>query len=67
MPVRMRRALDIQAGDEIVLRLEVGSIRLMPFRQAVSLALKTVCQYVPEGTTLVEALTERRSDEVRRD
>jgi len=67
LPVRLRRALDIQAGDEIVMRLENGSIRLIPLRQAVSLAQKTVRQYVPEGASLVEALIEARREEAARD
>jgi len=67
LPVRLRRALDIQAGDEIVMRLENGSIRLIPLRQAICLAQKTVRQYVPEGTSLVEALIEARREEAARD
>jgi AbrB family looped-hinge helix DNA binding protein len=67
LPVKLRRALDIQAGDEIVMRLENGSIRLIPLRQAVSLAQKTVRRYVPEGTSLVEALIEARREEAARD
>ena len=67
IPVRLRRALDIRAGDEIVMRLEFGSIWLIPLRQAVSLAQKTVRRYVPEGTSLVEALIEARREEAARD
>ena len=67
LPVRLCRALDIQAGDEIMMRLENGSIRLIPLRQAVSLAQKTIGRYAPEGTSLVEALIERRREEAGRD
>jgi AbrB family looped-hinge helix DNA binding protein len=64
LPNKLRKALEIQAGDEIVLRLEDGTIRLIPVRQAVALAQKIVKQYVPPGTSLVEALIEERRQEI---
>jgi AbrB family looped-hinge helix DNA binding protein len=63
LPAKLRKALEIQAGDEIVMRLENGSIRMIPLRQAVNLAQKTVRQYVPKGTSLVDALIQARREE----
>ena len=63
LPARLRKALEIQVGDELVMRLEGGSIRLIPLRQAVKLAQKAVRQYVPKGTSLVDALIQARRDE----
>jgi AbrB family looped-hinge helix DNA binding protein len=63
VPVKLRKALEIQAGDEIVMRLEDGSIRLIPLRQAVALAQKTVRRYAPEGISLVDALIQSRREE----
>jgi AbrB family looped-hinge helix DNA binding protein len=65
LPARIRTALEIQAGDEIVLRLEDGSIRLIPVRQAVNLAQKLVRQYVPAGVSLVDTLIQERRKEAR--
>jgi len=67
VPAKLRKALEIQAGDEILLRLENGSIRLIPLRQAVALAQKTIRQYVPEGVSLVDALIQARREEVARE
>ena len=67
VPAKLRRALGIRPGDEIVLRLENGSIRMIPLRQAVNLAQKTVRQYVPEGTSLVDALIQARREEAGRE
>lgn len=67
VPVKLRRALDIQPGDEIILRLGNGQIRLIPLRQAIVMAQKTVQQYVPEGTSLVDALIQERREEARRE
>jgi AbrB family looped-hinge helix DNA binding protein len=64
LPNKLRKALEIQAGDEIVLRLEDGTIRLIPVRQAVALAQKIVQQYVPPGTSLIDALIEERRQEI---
>ena len=55
--------MEIQVGDELVMRLEDGSIRMIPVRQAVKLAQKAVRQYVPKETSLVDALIRARRDE----
>jgi len=67
LPAKLRRALEIQAGDEIVMRLENGAIRIIPLRQAVNLAQKAVRQYVPEGVSLVDALIKERREEAGRE
>jgi AbrB family looped-hinge helix DNA binding protein len=56
VPAKIRMALDVQSNDEIVMRLENGTIRMIPLRQAVR-------QYVPEGTSLIEALIQARREE----
>jgi AbrB family looped-hinge helix DNA binding protein len=65
LPVRLRKALEISGGDEIILRLENDSIRLIPLRKAVKLAQTAVGKYVPEGVSLVDALIEERQEEAR--
>ena len=65
VPVKLRKALNIKAGDEIVARLENDSIRLIPMQQAVNLAQKVVRQYVPQGVSLVDELIKARREETR--
>ena len=65
VPVKLRKALNIKAGDEIVARLENDSIRLIPVQQAVKLAQKAVKQYVPKGVSLVDELIKARREEAR--
>jgi AbrB family looped-hinge helix DNA binding protein len=67
LPARLRNSAGIQAGDVIVLRLENGEILLIPFRQAVKKAQETVRQYVPAGTSLVDALIQARREEAARE
>jgi AbrB family looped-hinge helix DNA binding protein len=63
LPSKLRKELQIKAGDEIVLSLEDGSVRLIPLRQAVRIAQQTVKKYVPKGTSLVEDLIQARKEE----
>ena len=65
MPVKIRRALNIQAGDQIVVLLENETIRLIPMQQAVQLAQKIVRQYVPKGVSLVDELVKSRQEELK--
>ncbi len=65
VPVKLRKALNIKAGDEILARLENDSIRLIPVKQAVNLAQKVVRQYVPQGVSLVDELIKARREETR--
>jgi AbrB family looped-hinge helix DNA binding protein len=67
LPAKMRKALEIQPGDELVIRLESGSIRIIPLQQAITMAQKSVRKYVPEGVSLVEELLTERRDEVNRE
>jgi AbrB family looped-hinge helix DNA binding protein len=67
VPAKCRRALGIQAGDEILLRLEDDSIRLLPLRQAVHLAQESVRRYVAKGTSLVDELIQARREETSRE
>jgi AbrB family looped-hinge helix DNA binding protein len=67
LPARLRKELKIKAGDEIILRLENGSVRLVPLPLAVRLAQQTVKKYVPKGKSLVEDLIKSRKEEASRD
>jgi bifunctional DNA-binding transcriptional regulator/antitoxin component of YhaV-PrlF toxin-antitoxin module len=63
LPARMRKALQLDTGDAIVLRLEEHVVQVIPLRQAVWLAQEKVKQYVPAGTSLVEELIRARRQE----
>lgn len=63
VPAKFRKALKIKAGDELVLRLENDSLRLIPLRQAVNMAQQRVKKFVPEGVSLVDELIQERREE----
>lgn len=65
VPVKLRKALNIKVGDQVVMRLEKDSIRLIPVQQAVTLAQELVRQYVPQRVSLVDELIKARREEAR--
>lgn len=67
VPVEFRRRLNLQPGDELVVRLEENQLSLIPLRYALAQAQKIVRQYVPEEVSLVEALLEDRRAEADRE
>jgi len=67
VPARFRKALKIEAGDELVVRLENDTIRLIPLHQAVHLAQTAVKKYVPKGASLVDDLIQARREEAVRE
>ena len=63
LPSKLRKELQIKTGDEIVLQLENGSIRMVPLHQAVVIAQQAVKKYVSKETSLVDDLIQARRDE----
>jgi AbrB family looped-hinge helix DNA binding protein len=63
LPSKLRKELHIKAGDEIVLSLEDGCVRLIPLRQAVRMAQQAVKKYVPKKTSLAADLIQARKEE----
>jgi AbrB family looped-hinge helix DNA binding protein len=66
IPAKFRKALKLKAGDEIVIRIENGTLRMIPLHQAVSLAQENVKMYAPKGVSLVDTLLQERRKEAKR-
>ena len=63
IPVEYRQALGIRVGDEVILRLEDGEVRIFTPQQAIKRAQELVSQYVTGKRSLAdELLTERRAE-----
>ncbi len=61
IPAEYRKALGVEAGDELVVRLEDGELRLSTRKLALERAQDLVRRYVPAGVSLSdELLAERR-------
>ncbi len=66
IPAEYRRALGLRPGEEVILRLEDGEIRIISLAQAIRRAQAIVRQYVPAGRSLSdELIAERRSEAAR--
>ncbi len=66
IPAAYRKALGLKPGDEVVLVLEEGEIRVVGTRQAVVRAQALVRRYVPEGRSLSQELIQERREEATR-
>ncbi len=66
IPAAYRKALGLAPGDEIILRLGDGEVRLMSRMTAIKRAQELVRRYNPEGRNLVnELVAERRAEAAR--
>ena len=65
IPAAYRKALGVEPGDEVVMVLEDGEVRILSLKQAVARAQALVRRYVPEGTSLASELIAERREETR--
>lgn len=63
IPAEYRRTLGLKPGDEVILLLEEGEVRLLTPQRAVQRAQALVRCYIPEGRSLVEELLRERCGE----
>ncbi len=61
IPVEYRQALGLHVGDEVILRLDNGEVRITTPRQAIKHAQDLTRRYIPQGRSLSdELIAERR-------
>lgn len=65
IPEEYRQALGLHVGDEVVLRLENGEVRITTIEQAIKRAQALVRQYIPQGRALSDELIAERRMESR--
>jgi len=66
IPALYRKALGIKPGDEVLVTLEDGEIRVVSTRQAVTRAQAILRRYIPKSRNLSEELIKERREEVAR-
>jgi len=67
IPAAFRKALGINAGDEVILRLEDDELRITTMKKRIERAQRHVRKYVNPGTSLVDELIADRRREAARD
>ncbi|MGB7584949.1 MAG: AbrB/MazE/SpoVT family DNA-binding domain-containing protein [Terriglobales bacterium] len=56
IPASFRKALGINPGDEVVLRMEDGELRISTMKARIERAQRLVRRHVPRGVSLVDEL-----------
>jgi AbrB family looped-hinge helix DNA binding protein len=67
IPAAFRRALGIQSGDTVVLRIENDELRITTLRQRLAKAQQIVRKHVPSTISLVDELIAERREAARRE
>jgi AbrB family looped-hinge helix DNA binding protein len=67
IPASFRKALDIKAGDELVLRIENDELRITTLKHRLGKARRRIRQYVRPGRSLVDELIADRREAARRE
>jgi AbrB family looped-hinge helix DNA binding protein len=63
IPAQLRRELGLKNGDEVILRVEDGDLRVSTVRAAFERVRRLVAKHVPREVDLVEDLIEERKRE----
>ena len=67
VPARYRKELGLKPGDDVILVLEDGEVRITTLPRVIQRAQETVRRYNPEGRSLVDELIEERRGEAARE
>jgi AbrB family looped-hinge helix DNA binding protein len=67
IPAEFRKALGVQIGDDMVIELADGELRLRSFDAALKRVREIVRKYVPEDVSLADELIRERREEAARE
>lgn len=67
IPAAVRKALDLRPGDELIMRIEDGELRLSTRRQALARARRMIRECIPSDEDLTQSLIDDRRGEAERE
>jgi AbrB family looped-hinge helix DNA binding protein len=67
IPASFRKALGINPGDEVLLRLEDDELRITTMKHRIARAQRQVRKYVKPGVSLVDELIAERREAAKRE
>lgn len=67
IPAAFRKALGIKPGDEVILRVDDGELRITTMKQRIERAQRRARQYVKPGVSLVDELIAERREQAKRE
>ena len=65
IPASFRKRLGIRVGDEVVLRIEEGELRITTLKRNIERAQRLVRKHVKRGVSLVDELIAERREAAR--
>ena len=67
IPAEIRKSLNLKAGDQLVMSVTDGEIRLVPQSEAIKRAQDKIAQYVDPSRLLSDELIQERREEAKRE
>lgn len=67
IPANIRKALNLNIGDELLLKVEEDEIHMIPLSKAVQQAQDLIRQYNKDGLKLTDMLSELRKEDQKND
>ncbi len=68
VPSHLREALHFNVGDQLLLRVEDGELRVISRMEAIRRAQRLIAQHIPASVSLVdELIADRRAEAARED
>ncbi len=67
IPAEIRKSLNLQTGDRLVMSVIDGEIRLVPQKESIRRAQELVAKYVDPSRSLSEELIQERRAEAQRE
>ena len=65
IPINIRKALNLNIGDEVLLRVEEQEVHIIPLDKAVQQAQELVRLYNKDNLNLTDVLFEMRKDDLK--
>jgi len=67
IPAAFRAAMGVEAGDELVMRLDDNELRISTMKNRIERAQRRVRQYIKPGTRLADELIAERREAAKRE
>jgi AbrB family looped-hinge helix DNA binding protein len=67
IPAAFRKELGIKPGDEVILRLDDGELRITTMKRRIERAQRRARNYIKPGVSLVDELIAERREEAKRE
>lgn len=67
IPAAFRKELGIKPGDEVILRLDDGELRITTMKRRIERAQRRARKYIKPGVSLVDELIADRREEAKRE